>query len=79
MIHTKVIRYSIKCRGRIFAKGYGFLLFGKNIGKTFAKNINENLSDRYNKKLVDHAKQYTRDAPKTTSKRVIQKIAISNW
>ena len=33
------------------------------------------MSDKYRQKLLDNAKQYATDALKTTSKRVIQKIA----
>ena len=43
----------------------------KNIGK----NIIKNLSGKYSKTLFDHAKQSAGDAPKTVSKRAIQKIA----
>ena len=43
----------------------------RNIGK----NIIKNLSGKYSKTLFDHAKQSAGDAPKTVSKRVIQKIA----
>ena len=43
----------------------------KNIGK----NIIKNLSGKHSKTLFDHAKQSAGDAPKTVSKRAIQKIA----
>ena len=43
----------------------------RNIGK----NIIKNLSGKYSKTLFDHAKQSAGDAPKTVSKRAIQKIA----
>ena len=43
----------------------------KNSGKKFSKT----LSGKYNQKLLDHAKQSTTDALKTTSKRAIQKTA----
>ena len=58
------MRYSIEARDRIYAKGYGFLSFAKNMGK--------NLS---NKQLLDTAKKSTTDTIKTTSKRPIQKTA----
>ena len=48
----------------IYVKGYGFLLFAKNIGK--------NLSNKYGQKLLDSAKKSKIDAIKTGSKRVIQ-------
>ena len=40
---------------------------GKNIGK----NISKNISSKFSQKLLDHAKQSTTDAFKTTSKGVI--------
>ena len=55
--------YSIEPRDRIYVKGYGFLSFVKNIGKS--------LNNKYGQKL-DSAKKST-DAIKTTSKRAIQK------
>ena len=61
------MRYSIELRGRIFAKGYGFLSFAKIIGK--------NLSNKYGQKFFDTAKKSTTDAIKTASKRAIQKTA----
>ena len=42
------MKYSIEPRDRIFAKGYGFLYFAKNMGK--------NLSNRYGRKLLNSAK-----------------------
>ena len=61
------MRYSIKPRDRISVKGYGFLSFAKNIGKS--------LSNKYGQKLFDSAKKSTTDAIKTASKRAIQKTA----
>ena len=40
MWNIKMTRYSVQPRDQIFVKGYGFLLFAKNMGK----NIGENLS-----------------------------------
>ena len=68
-------RYSVQRRDQIFVKGYGFLSFAKNIGKSFGKNISKNLSGRYCLKLLDNAKKSATDAFKTSSKRVIQKPA----
>ena len=48
-------------------KGYGFLSFGKNLGKY--------LSNKYGTKLLDSARKSTADAIKTASKRAIQKTA----
>ena len=61
------MRYSIEPRNRIYVKGYGFLSFAKNMGKS--------LSNKYGEKLFDSAKKSTTDAIKTASKRVIQKAA----
>ena len=61
------MRQPIEPRERIYAKGYGFLSFAKNIGKS--------LINKYGQKLLDSAKKSTADAMKTTSKRAIQKTA----
>ena len=61
------MRYSIEPRERIYEKGYGFLSFVKNMGKS--------LSNKYIQKLLDSAKKSTTDAIKTASKRAIQKTA----
>ena len=50
-------------------KGYGFLLFAKNIGKNTTKKLNSKLSQI----LLDHAKQSATDMHKTFSKGLIQK------
>ena len=61
------MRYSIEPRDRIYVKGYGFLSFAKNMGKS--------LSSKYGQKLLDIAKKSTADAIKTASKRAIKKTA----
>ena len=61
------MRYSIEPRDRIYVKGYGFLSFAKNMGKS--------LSNKYGQKLLDSAKKSTADAIKTVPKRAIQKTA----
>ena len=61
------MRYSIEPRDRIYEKGYGFLSFAKNMGKS--------LSNKYGQKRFDSAKKSTTDAIKTASKRAIQKTA----
>ena len=61
------MRYSIEPRDRIYVKGYGFLSFAKNMGKS--------LSNKYGQKRLDSAKKSTTDAIKTASKKAIQKIA----
>ena len=61
------MRYSIEPSDRIYVKGYEFLSFAKNMGKS--------LSSKYSQKLLDSAKKSTTDAIKTASKRAIQKTA----
>ena len=61
------IRYWVEPRDRIYVKGYGFLSFAKNMGKS--------LSNKYGQKRIDSAKRSTADAIKTASKRAIQKRA----
>ena len=54
-------------RDRIYVKGYGFVSFAKNMGKS--------LSNKHGQKLLVSAKKSTTDATKTVSKRAIQKTA----
>ena len=61
------MRYSIEPRDRICVKGYGFLSFAKNMGKS--------LRNKYGQKLLDSAKSSTTDEIKTASKRAIHKTA----
>ena len=61
------MRYSIEPRDRIYFKGYGFLSFAKNVGKS--------LSNKYDQKRLDSAKKSTTDAIKIASKRAIHKTA----
>ena len=61
------MRYSIDPRNRIHVKGYGFLSFAKNMGKS--------LSNKFGQKLIHSAKKSTTDAIKTASKTIIQKTA----
>ena len=60
------MRYSIEPRDRIYVKGYGFLSFAKNMGKS--------LSNKYGQKLLDSAKISTTDTIRTASKKAIQEI-----
>ena len=57
------MRYSIEPRDRIHVKGYGFLSFAKNMGKS--------LSNKYGQKIFDRAKISTTDSIKTASERGI--------
>ena len=61
------MRYSIEPIDRIYVKGYGFLSFAKNMGKS--------LSNKYGERLLDSAKKSTTDAIKTAQKKAIQKPA----
>ena len=67
------MRYSIEPRDRIYVKGYGFLSFAKNMGKS--------LSNKYGHKRLDSAKKSTTDSIKTALKRAIQKTveATGDW
>ena len=64
-------RYSVQPSGGIFVKGYGFLSFAKNMGKSTGKNISKSVSGKFSQKLLDHTKQSATDAFKTASKRAI--------
>ena len=61
------MRYSLEPRDRVYVKGYGFLSFARNMGKS--------LSSKYSQKILDTAKKSTTNAIKTASKRAIQKTA----
>ena len=61
------MRYSIEAKDRRYVKGYRFLSFARNMGKS--------LSNKYSRKLFDSAKKPVTDAIKTASKRAIQKTA----
>ena len=41
------------------------------MSKSIGKFIGKNLRGKYSQKFLDHAKQFARDALKTTSKKVI--------
>ena len=67
------MRYSLEPGGRIYVKGYGFLSFAKNMGKS--------LSNKYGQKLLDSAKKSTTDAKKQHRKEQFKKATsdlISN-
>ena len=59
------MRYSVEPRDTIYVKGYGFLSFAKNMGKS--------LSNKYGQKRLDSAKKSI--TIKTASKRAIEKTA----
>ena len=61
------MHYSIELEERRYVKGYGFLSFAKNIGKSPSNN--------YGQKLVDRAKKSATDALKTAGKTEIQKTS----
>ena len=68
--------YSVQPSHRIYLKGYGYLLFARNMEKNL--KIGKNLSSKYSQNLLDHAKQPVTDALKTVSERAIQK-ANGDW
>ena len=47
-------RYLVQPRDRIFTKGYGFLSFAKNMGRTIGKIISKHLSSKFSQKILDH-------------------------
>lgn len=49
--------------------------FAKNKRKNIGKNKSKNLSNKYSHKFLDHATQSAPDAPKTISRKAIQKRA----
>ena len=55
------MRYSTQPKFRKYVKGHGFLSFARKF------------CDKYGKKLMDTATETEIDAPKTASKRVVQK------
>ena len=61
------MRYSIEPRDRIYVKGYGFVSFAKDMGKS--------LRNKYVQKLLDIAKKSITDTIKTASKKANQKTA----
>ena len=67
----KIVRIKMRCsiepRDRIYVKGFGFLSFAKNMGRS--------LSNKYGQNLLDTAKKVTTVAIKAASKRAIQKTA----
>ena len=48
---------------------FNILVLAKNMDRNIGKNISNNLSSKYSQKAIDHAKQSTADALKTTSKK----------
>ena len=64
-------RYSIEPRDRIYVKGYGFLSFAKNMGKS--------LSNKYSQKLLDSAKKINNRCNKNNFKKSNSKNSRSNW
>ena len=69
--------YSIQPRDQIFAKGYGFSPFAKNMSKNTGKNISKNLSGKYSQKPPGHTKKSATDDNKFINKQV-QLFSTSN-
>ena len=59
--------YSIEHKDRVFAEGYGFLSFAKDVSKNTDKNVSKNLRSKYSQKLCNHDEQSATDETKTTS------------
>ena len=59
------MRYSIEPRERIYVKGYGFLSFVKNMGKS--------LSNKYGQKRLDSTKKSTTQQEKQHRKEQFKK------
>ena len=57
------MRYSLEPKYRKYVQGYNFLSFARTFG------------DKYSKTLMDTVTKAEIDAPKTTSKRAVQKTA----
>ena len=47
-----MIHQSVQPRDQIFEKGYGYLPFAKNMGKSIGKNISKYLSGKYSQKKI---------------------------
>ena len=62
------MRSSSEPRDRIYVKGYGFLSFAKNIGKS--------LSNKYGQKLLDSSRKSRTDAAKQHQKEQFKKLVI---
>ena len=54
-----------------------FFLLLKIYVKNISKSISENVSKKFSQKRIDHAKHFTINAVKATSKRAIQKTAVA--
>ena len=65
------MRISIEPRDIIYVKGYGFLSFAKNMGKS--------LSNKYSQKRLDSAKKIYNRCNKNSFKKINSKNSRSNW
>ena len=54
-----------------------FLLLKIYYVKNISKSISKNVSKKFSQKRIDHAKHFTINAVKATSKRAIQKTAVA--
>ena len=54
-----------------------FFLLLKIYVKNISKSISKNVSKKFSQKRIDHAKHFTINAVKATSKRAIQKTAVA--
>ena len=56
------MRYSVEPRERIYVKGYGFLFFAKNMGKSlnnkYGQKSNNNNNNNEDVEITPHKKRY---------------------
>ena len=69
-----MVPYSILPKNWLFVKGYGFLLFARNMGKNIGKTLSRILGSKYNQKPFNDVKQFATDGLKTALKRAIQLV-----
>ena len=68
--------YSVQPRETMFAKGYGFFSFPKNMGKNVvnvSENVSKNLSGKYSQKRLDYAKNLQQMHLKLVEKEYFQR------
>ena len=69
--------YSFQPKDQYLQKVMIFFLLLKIYVKNISKSISKNVSKKFSQKRIDHAKHFTINAVKATSKRAIQKTAVA--
>ena len=69
-----MVPYSILPKNWLFVKGYGVLLFARNMGKNIGKTLSRILGSKYSQKPFNDVKQFATDRLKTALKRAIQLV-----